>query len=257
MLSNPKEVALEISEWMKGKAAEAGRDGFVVGISGGIDSAVAYRLAQMTGLRVQPIFLPKDREQDERLRPLVEELCGFVPVKIFIDELVDLEALPYIHESDRRKLAYGNVAARARMTSLYYMAEYFQCIVVGTTNAAEWYIGYYTKYGDGGVDIEPICGLSKHEVYQLGREGFDVPVPDSILNVAPSANLWPGQTDEGELGYTYDQLDAYIQGKEPMTVPLGVQVKIDATHDKTEHKRNQPDHCCISERDCLICTHEG
>lgn len=256
MLSNPKQVALEISEWMIKRLDESGRKSFVVGVSGGIDSAVAFRLAQLTGRPYNAVFLPKDEEQDERLRPLVEELCGFAPSKIYIDEFLDLDALPYMHgDPAKRKLAYGNVAARARMISLYYMAEYFEGIVVGTTNAAEAYIGYYTKYGDGGVDIEPICGLLKHEVYQLGREGFDVPVPDSILNIAPSANLWPGQTDEDEMGFSYDQLDAYIgmKGGLSSTTPLAWTGRIDAMHARTEHKRNVPPHCCIGERACLIC----
>lgn len=255
MLQDPKRTAQEIADWMVKKLEESGQESFVVGVSGGIDSAVAYRLAQLTGKPVYAVFMPKDEEQDERLWPLISDLIDEgveVDVEYIDDFLQHLPATMHSTDLDR-----GNFAARMRMSLLYYFAGIYKGLVVGTTNAAEWYIGYYTKYGDGGVDIEPICGLPKHEVYQLGRDGFDVPVPDSILNVAPSANLWPGQTDEGELGYTYDQLDAYITSKEPMTVPLGVQVKIDATHDKTEHKRNQPDHCCISERDCIICTHEG
>lgn len=259
MLSDPRGTAKEIAEWMSKKLDESGRKSLVIGVSGGIDSAVVFRLAQLSGRPYNAVFLPKGEEQADRLQPLVNELCGFWPSKIYIDDLVKVEALPHIPMGpvEKQKLAYGNVAARARMIALYYMAEYYGGIVVGTTNAAEAYIGYYTKYGDGGVDIEPICGLLKHEVYQLGREGFDVPVPDSILNAAPSANLWAGQTDEDEMGFTYDDLDRYVEWdpeKSPDVVfDPNVTLKIARMHINTEHKRNVPPHCCIGERECLIC----
>lgn len=260
MLNNPTQVARDISRWMLQELEESGQECFVVGVSGGVDSAVVYRLAQMTGKPVHPIFMPFNQRQHDDLCGLVRELTGLdvmreVEIGLWcegIDNIFSVEETGAMGLSD---LAVGNFAARMRMNFLYLMATVLKGIVVGTTNAAEWYIGYYTKYGDGGVDIEPICGLLKHEVYQLGREGFTTPVPASILNAEPSANLWKGQTDEGELGFTYDELDAWIsQGVESM-VPIPIIDRIVAMHHATDHKRNQPGHCCVSGQDCPVCTH--
>lgn len=101
------------------------------------------------------------------------------------------------------------------MAKLYLVAELHNGIVVGTTNAAEWLLGYFTKWGDGAVDVEPIRDLLKKEVFQLGREGFEVPVPESILQTAPSANLEDGQTDEGDFAtFTYDDLDVVVANQQ-------------------------------------------
>ena len=261
MLDNPTQVARDTSRWMLQKLGESGQECFVVGVSGGIDSAVAYRLAQMTGKPVYPIFMPYDLNQHNNLCGLVRELTD-------LDVIRAVEISEYCQGIDRlfspdelgpeglSALAAGNFAARMRMNFLYLMATVLKGLVVGTTNAAEWYIGYYTKYGDGGVDLEPICGLLKHEVYQLGREGFTKPVPASILNAVPSANLWVDQTDEGEMGFTYDELDEFISDRTATMVPPRVCETIARMHQATDHKRSQPGHCCVIGRECYICNHE-
>ncbi len=109
------------------------------------------------------------------------------------------------------RLAVANVRPRLRMTTLYYLANLRRGIVVGTGNKSEALIGYFTKYGDGGVDLLPIVDLYKHEVRALARA---LGVPEPIITKAPSAGLWAGQTDEAEIGLTYDQLDAALAALE-------------------------------------------
>jgi NAD+ synthase len=215
MVKDPQAVAQYLSDWIRDYTVAAGKKRLVVGVSGGIDSAVVFRLCEMTGLEVLPVFMPLDDSQDEKLSGTVVELIGS-PEKlqtVFIDEIVDV-FFQWNTEGNSPPKALGNFAARMRMSILYYIAEFNDALVAGTTNLPEWELGYFTKWGDGAVDIEPIKGLLKEEVFQLGKDGFAVAVPDVILNAAPSANLWEGQTDEGEMGVKYSDLDAYCLDSE-------------------------------------------
>src|SRR5690606_7818796 len=117
-----------------------------------------------------------------------------------------------------------NLRARLRMSTLYTIANNLGYMVVGTDNKAEVYTGYFTKYGDGGVDLLPIANLLKREVYEWAKV---LGVPNEIINKAPSAGLWDGQTDELEMGTTYDYIDAYISGNE---IPEKDRVIIDKLH---------------------------
>jgi NAD+ synthase len=138
----------------------------------------------------------------------------------------------------RRQLALANVKPRLRMTSLYYLANRYNGLVVGTGNKTELAIGYFTKYGDGGVDLLPLGDLDKTAVRGLARA---LGVPDAVISKAPSAGLWEGQTDEAEIGVSYDQLDrvlASIPGeerKEPID-PATLD-RISALVAASEHKR--------------------
>ena len=211
MIRDPKAMAQYLSDWIRDYTVAAGKQHLVVGVSGGIDSAVVFRLCEMTGIEIIPVFLPFDVSQDNQLGGIVKNLVGDETVvkTIFIDGLVDVFMRCDSSADAPSPKALGNFAARMRMSILYYIAEVNNALVVGTTNLPEWVIGYFTKWGDGAVDIEPIKGLLKEEVFQLGKDGFAVAVPDVILNAAPSANLWEGQTDEGEMGVKYGDLDAY------------------------------------------------
>lgn len=212
MLKSPMDVARKVSDWMVDYAEDAGRDSWVIGVSGGIDSAVSFRLAQMTGMDVFPVFLPKNGQQRLDLIPLVQDLLDGSGMELCthrINDVVDFDEIPMFSPQESLRLAIGNFHARQRMALLYYYGEMHRALVLGTTNAAEAFIGYYTKWGDGAVDIEPLIGLLKSEVYQLG---VALDVPKSIAESIPSANLWPGQTDEGELGFTYDDIDAMLSG---------------------------------------------
>src|SRR5690625_1762296 len=118
------------------------------------------------------------------------------------------------------------------MSTLYTIATNYKYLVVGTDNAAEWYTGYFTKYGDGGVDIQPIIDLRKEEVSEMAKF---LELPQSVINKTPSADLWVGQTDEDELGTTYENIDKFLIGK---LIPKKDEQIIKHIHCRTEHKRN-------------------
>jgi NAD+ synthase len=131
-------------------------------------------------------------------------------------------------------ISKANLKARLRMSTLYAVANALNYLVVGTDNAAETYTGYFTKYGDGGVDILPISNLTKREVRQWARE---IGVPQAIIEKAPSAGLWLNQTDEEEMGTTYDMIDDYLDGKE---IPDKDKLIIEKLHKCSYHKREMP-----------------
>jgi NAD+ synthase len=141
-------------------------------------------------------------------------------------------------QSKRRQLALANVKPRLRMTSLYYLANRYNGLVVGTGNKTELAIGYFTKYGDGGVDVLPLGDLDKTAVRGLARE---LGVPETVISKAPSAGLWEGQTDEAEIGVTYDQLDralASISSDERNeSIDPATMDRISALVAASEHKR--------------------
>src|SRR5699024_5544865 len=111
------------------------------------------------------------------------------------------------------RISDANLRARLRMSTLYTVATNYRYLVVGTDNASEWYTGYFTKYGDGGVDLLPIVDLTKEEVREMAKH---LGVPAEVVYKKPSADLWVGQTDEEEMGTTYEQIDAYVKGR---TIP--------------------------------------
>ncbi len=209
MISKPlgkMKTAERISNWIRERVEEAGAQGMVLGMSGGIDSSVTAVLAKMgLGNGVLGVFMPCHND------PTGEEHARLVAAKFGIEtEYVDLtpifdrllEALP---PGDR--MAEGNLKARLRMTVLYYFANSRNYLVVGTGNKSELAIGYFTKYGDGGADILPLGSLLKKQVRELARE---LGIPAEIIVKPPSAGLWEGQTDEGEMGISYDELDSIL-----------------------------------------------
>ena len=138
------------------------------------------------------------------------------------------------YEVKNERLADANLRARLRMTTLYGIGNSLGYLVAGTDNAAEVLTGYFTKYGDGGVDIIPIGNLLKREVFEWSKH---LGVPNQIIERQPSAGLWEGQTDELEMGTTYDCIDDYILGKE---IPQADKNIIEKLHRTTAHKRKMP-----------------
>lgn len=231
-------VAKEIVCWIKDKINEAGAKGAVVGLSGGIDSAVVMALCQ----RACPqnclgLIMPCNSDpQDVMDAKLVGDHLK-VPYKIIdLTETYNalLVALNAKDNNTISRMALANIKPRLRMATLYYYSSLNNYLVVGTGNKSEIFIGYYTKYGDGGVDIEPIGNLVKSEVVQLARY---LGIPDKIITKAPSAGLWEGQTDENEMGFKYDELDNYILFG---TASETVKNKIDRLVKLSEHKRHAP-----------------
>lgn len=198
------ELADQISGWIKEQIEGAGVRGAVVGLSGGLDSSVTAalckRVTDILGL-IMPIHSdPLDEECASLLAKEFDIQVRRVDLSPVYDALV--RALP-----DPSGLPAANLKPRLRMATLYYFANKENRLVVGTGNKSEIMMGYFTKYGDGGVDILPLGGLLKRQVRELARE---LGIPSQIVARPPSAGLWAGQTDEGELGITYDQLDQVL-----------------------------------------------
>ncbi len=226
--------------WLKNKVAEANCNGLVVGLSGGIDSSVcAALMAKAVGVNALGVILPiKSNAADRRDAIELAEAIGINYVTFDwsdIHQEMFQQIIDNVEFNDKNKrLSDANLRARLRMSSIYTIANLKNYLVVGTDNAAELYTGYFTKYGDGGADILPLARLSKAEVYQWGE---CLNVPERILKREPSAGLWQGQTDEGEMGTTYDYIDAHLRGE---VIPEKDLAIIEAMHRRSEHKRHTP-----------------
>jgi NAD+ synthase len=220
----------------------------VFGLSGGIDSAVVGRLCQLAMPEgALGVILPcKSDPQDEADGRLVAEAFDIPVVRVDLGPTFD--ALSTTLRSGvtgdpalvgvvdiKQQMPPANIKPRLRMTSLYYIANSLNRLVVGTGNKSEITLGYYTKYGDGGVDLLPIGGLVKSEVRDLARA---LDVPQRIIDKAPSAGLWSGQTDEAEMGFSYDALEQYLA--DPASVPNDVAARIEQLRAASNHKRVTP-----------------
>lgn len=249
-LIDPKEEIIERINFLKNYVKQARAKGFVLGISGGQDSSLAGRLAQIAveELRAEgyeakfvAIRLPYGEQHDEddaqkALRFIQPDETYVYNVKSPVDEIqkvynevADIAELKDFHK--------GNVKARTRMIAQYIFGGEMGLLVIGTDHAAEAVTGFYTKYGDGGADLLPLAGLSKRQGKALLKE---LGAEESIYMKVPTADLLdqtPGQADETELGITYDELDDYLEGKE---VSAEAAKKIEQRYIITEHKRQMP-----------------
>lgn len=243
---NRREHIDKIIQWLRDKVQEANCKGLVVGVSGGIDSAVVCNLIKRAypnnsiGVIMSINSNPKDREDALK----VIEGCGIDYIDLDLTDpqvairdmaLNALKEKNLFNENGERA-ADSNLRARIRMSTLYTVANDLGYLVVGTDNAAEVHTGYFTKYGDGGVDLIPIANLTKAEVYEWAKE---LGVHEDVINKAPSAGLWEGQTDENEMGTTYDMIDKVVQGKRDEVPQKDLEI-IDRLHRISEHKRNMP-----------------
>lgn len=218
-------VIEHITSWMRNYAVQAGVKGFVVGVSGGIDSAVTSALAARTSLPVLCLELPIHQApaQVTRAEQHIDQLEGEFPHvsrhRVDLTSLFDtfIQSLPPSAD-DRREMALVNARARLRMTTLYYFAGLHNYLVAGTGNKVEDFgVGFYTKYGDGGVDLSPIADLYKSEVYAIGEA---MGVSKAILEAAPTDGLWgDDRSDEDQIGASYPELEwamEYLKaGKDP------------------------------------------
>ncbi len=240
--------AERIAEWLRERADDAGARGFVFGLSGGIDSAVVAKLCQMASpQRVLGVLLPcYSHPQDEEDARLVASTFGIPVVRVDLGSTFDalteslttaVKGLPkHVDVLDiKQQMPEANVKPRLRMTALYFIANSLNYLVVGTGNRSELTLGYFTKYGDGGVDLLPIGALLKSEVRELARE---LGVPDRVIEKPPTAGLWVGQTDEEEMGFSYDTLESYLQNASAVQDPIVD--RIDRLRKVSEHKRALP-----------------
>ncbi|MCP1994967.1 NAD(+) synthase [Flavobacterium sp. HSC-61S13] len=219
---NAKAVTEHIVLWLKNYAEEAGVKGFVIGISGGIDSAVTSTLCAMTGLPTLCIEMPIHQAPSqvsrgqEQLNFLKNNFKNTHTALADLTETFDLfqKAVPQENAStETLRLTLANTRARLRMTTLYYFAGINHSLVVGTGNKIEDFgVGFFTKYGDGGVDLSPIADLLKSEVRALG---VHLNVPSSIVQAKPTDGLFgDDRSDEDQLGANYDELEKAMYNKD-------------------------------------------
>jgi NAD+ synthase len=238
-----KKVIAHIVTWLRDYSQNANTGGFVVGISGGIDSAVTSTLCAMTGMRVITLNLPirQIKNEFDRSAEHIEWLRGkFANAETATVDLSGVltkmeEALPHDVQDF---LVMANTRARLRMTTLYAFATRFKLLVAGTGNKVEDFgVGFYTKYGDGGVDISPIADLFKTEIYALAKE---LGIAGSIQKAAPTDGLFAdGRTDEDQIGASYPELEwamQYIEKKG--TQQLNERQKHVLEIYETRHKEN-------------------
>lgn len=209
-----EKVVNHIANWLKEYATKSGVNGFVIGISGGIDSAVTSTLCALTGLKVVCVEMPIHQAPShvtrvqEHIKYLKNKFNNVSDIRADLTPVFDSFKAEMILEGEQATIdmALANTRARLRMTTLYYYAGLYKLLVAGTGNKVEDFgVGFFTKYGDGGVDISPIADLVKSQVYELGTF---LQVPNSILEATPSDGLFgDARSDEDQIGASYPELE--------------------------------------------------
>jgi len=246
---NPEEVTTVITDFIKTYVENSGCRGVVVGLSGGVDSAVTAVLCKkaLGGERVTCLFLPDESTPEMDLRDYREITASFNLKCVVKDITRIVESIRENSVYPPSKMALANIKARVRMILLFEYANMTNTLVCGTSNKSEMLIGYFTKYGDGGVDIMPLGDLYKTQVWELARY---LGIPDNIISKPPSAGLYKGQTDEEEIQMKYEQLDKILAGLEKKMkmediakfsgVTIEEVLRIKNMRIKTQHKRRIP-----------------
>lgn len=238
-----------ILEFITEKVRESKAKGVVIGLSGGIDSAVtAVLCAKAIGPdKVLNLFMPSPTTPAGDKKD-VEGLCKQFSLELrVVDISAMVEAARKALPGSKDSKVMGNATARLRMIVLFHHAKILDRVVMGTSNKSELLTGYFTKFGDGGADFCPLGDLYKTEVRELARK---LGVPQQILEKVPTAGLWEGQTDEGELGLTYEELDQILVGMElnlsnediasRTNIDLGKVERVWEMHRASVHKRKTP-----------------
>lgn len=228
-----REIINQCEKWLSDEVNKAGASGIILGLSGGIDSSVLAALGREALGRegvlgvIMPCHSNPDDEADARL------LAETLDVK---HELVDLsgtfDELCRTIGCELNPLVLSNMKARLRMVTLYALGQSNHLLVCGTSNRSEYETGYFTKYGDSGSDLMPLASFLKRDIRAIAKV---LGVPERIITKAPSAGLVDGQTDEGDMGFTYDVLDEYlVSGR--IDDPSAKE-RIDVMRRRSEHKR--------------------
>lgn len=234
---NTRDICTYLTNWLKDKVTSAGANGVVLGISGGIDSAVVAGIASKAfpkdtlGLILPCYSHPQDMEHAK----LVIDRFQIEYKEIILDKVYDQFVMAMgATDKDPRSLPMANIKPRLRMITLYHHAADRNYLVLGTGNKSELTVGYFTKYGDSGVDLLPIGSLVKSQVVDLAKH---LDVPTEIIEKPPTAGLWEGQTDEKEMGISYNQLDNFILTGNG---PIEIVERINKLNKNSQHKRELP-----------------
>ncbi len=222
--------------WIKNSVEKAGRKGVIFGLSGGLDSAVLAVLCQRAfSDNTMALILPCESAENDILDAMKIINKYHVNYK-------NIDLTPIYHQilsitqiDHKNIMAKANIKPRLRMVVLYYFASIFDYLVVGASNKSEISIGYFTKYGDGGVDILPLGNILKTEIFEIARF---LEIPENIISKPPSAGLWENQTDEQEMGFSYEQLDSFL--KYGTLKNKEIEKTILAMSRTSAHKRKRP-----------------
>jgi NAD+ synthase len=238
-----QEIEETIIAWLQNYLEESGSTGFVVAISGGLDSSVTAVLCRQVTEATQGLILPcghtpQDAARDAQI--LAEQFAIDYHTYDLTPSFESVVLALGLSPETPITIPLANIKARLRMVALYYEANQQNRLVVGTGNRTELALGFFTKYGDGGVDLLPLGALLKREVLDLGRH---LCLPEKILTKTPSPGLWPGQTDEGELGASYEQLDDLVAGKTPKGLTQEQITHFQQRITANEHKSKLPPIC--------------
>ena len=233
-----EQLAEKLVSWISGEVLAAGCKGVVLGMSGGLDSSVLAVLCHRAfphstlGLIMPCYTSPED---EEHARAVADKFS--IPTRVVeLDAVFDtfVKVLPRDRvDTGSSRLVEGNLKARLRMLTLYYFANRLKYVVAGSGNRSELSVGYFTKYGDGGADILPLGNMVKGQVREMASF---LGIPQEIIDKTPSAGLWPGQTDESELGLSYEVLDHYLTTGEASSE---LKEKIESMITAAKHK------CCL------------
>lgn len=232
-------VTGKLVSWIKDRVSAAGCKGVVLGMSGGLDSSVLAVLCHRAFPRsilgvIMPCYsCPEDMEHAQAVAGKFSIPTETVVLDTVFDALIKVLPPPEA-EPGVKRMASANLKARLRMVTLYYFANQFKYMVVGSSNRCELSVGYFSKYGDGGSDILPLGSLVKGQIRELA---VFLGIPRQIVDKPPSAGLWEGQTDEDEMGFSYEELDRYLVSGEASDA---LRKKIESMIAAASHKRLPP-----------------
>lgn len=231
-----RNIINQCEQWLHERVEDAKANGIILGLSGGIDSSVLAALAReaLGRDKVLGVIMPchSIREDENDARLLAHELdIAFVKVDL-TDTFDTLYGTIELITGNTNELVRSNMKARLRMVTLYALAQSKNLLVCGTSNRSEYETGYFTKYGDSGVDLMPLAGFLKREIREMARI---LRVPEKIIAKAPSAGLYEGQTDENDMGFTYETLDEYLASGR--IEDEKAKERIDVMRRRSEHKR--------------------